>query len=102
MRGACFPRHFLASVNIAKYNSKTNPSVWLEDYRLECRTSRVNDDRFIIQFLPIYLANSASAWLDHLSRNVADSWDDHWEIFTGIFKGTYVRPGNPWDLKGCR
>jgi hypothetical protein len=31
-----------------------------------------NDDLFIIQFLPIYLADSARAWLDHLPRNVID------------------------------
>jgi hypothetical protein len=29
-------------------------------------------------------------------------WDDLWEVFTGNFQGTYVCPGNPWDLKGCR
>jgi hypothetical protein len=25
-------------------------------------------------------------------------WDDLWEVFTGNFQGTYVCPGNPWDL----
>jgi hypothetical protein len=44
-----------------------------------------DDDLFIIQFLPIYLADSARAWLDHLTRNVIDSWEDLWEIFTGNF-----------------
>jgi hypothetical protein len=62
----------------------------------------VNDDIFIIQFLPIYLANSARSWLDHLPRNVNDNWDDFWEIFTGNFQGTYVHPGNTWDLQGYR
>jgi hypothetical protein len=76
--------------NIAKYNSKTNPSVWLEDYRLVCRASRANADLFIIQFLPIYLADSARAWLDHLSRNVIYSWDDPWEIFTSNFQDAYM------------
>ena len=23
-------------------------------------------------------------------------------VFVGNFQGTYVRPGNSWDLKGCR
>jgi hypothetical protein len=35
------------------YNGKTNPSNWLEDYRLTCRVGGANDDLFIIQFLPI-------------------------------------------------
>jgi hypothetical protein len=34
-------------------------------------------------------------------RNIIDSWVDLQEIFTGNFHSTYVRPGNPWDLKGC-
>jgi hypothetical protein len=39
-------------------------------------------DLFIIQFLPIYLADFASAWLDHLPRDVIHSWDVLREIFT--------------------
>jgi hypothetical protein len=44
----CFPRHFQAPGSITKYNGKTNPSVWLEDYRLACRAGRANYDLFII------------------------------------------------------
>jgi hypothetical protein len=57
---------------------------------------------FIIQLLPIYLVESARAWLDHLPRNAINRWDDLWEVFTGNFQGTYVRPGNPWDIRGYR
>jgi hypothetical protein len=97
---AHFPRHFRAPGNIIKYDGKTNPNVWMQDYRLVCRAGGENDDLFIIQFLPIYLADFARAWLDLLPRNVIDSWDDLREIFTSNFQGTYVRLGNPWDLKG--
>jgi hypothetical protein len=55
---------------------------------------------FIIQFLPIYLADMSKAWLDHLPRNSIDCWEDL-KIFIENFQGTYVRPGNPWDLKVC-
>jgi hypothetical protein len=47
--------------NIVKYESKTNPSIWLEDYLLTCRAGGVNGDLFIIKFLPIYLADSVRA-----------------------------------------
>jgi hypothetical protein len=40
--------------------------------------------------------------LDHLPRNVIDDCEDLKEIFIGNFQGTYVRPGNLWDLKSCR
>jgi hypothetical protein len=39
--------------------------------------------------------------LVHLLRNIMNSWDDLRGIFTGNFQGTFVRSGNPWDLKGC-
>jgi hypothetical protein len=63
---------------------------------------RVDDDFFIIQFLPIYLADTTRAWLDHLPRNSINCWEDLKEIFTSNFQGTYVQSGNPWNLKGCR
>jgi hypothetical protein len=90
-----FPKPFRAPNNVIKCNGKTNPSVWLENYRLAYRTGRADDDLFIIQFLLIYLANMARAWLDHLPRNTIDSWEDLKEIFTGNFQGTYMRPDNP-------
>jgi hypothetical protein len=102
MRNTCFLRCFQAPSNITKYDGKINPSVWLEDYRLACIAGGANDDLFIIQFLPIYLAESTRAWLDHLPRNAINRWDDLWEVFTGNFQNTYVCPSNPWDLRGCR
>jgi hypothetical protein len=39
---------FLALGNIIKYYGKTNPSVYLENYRLACRAGGVNVDLFII------------------------------------------------------
>jgi hypothetical protein len=99
MRNAHFPRHFRALSNVTKYDGKTNPSVWLEDYCLTCRVGGATDDLFIIQILHIYLAESVKAWLDHLPRNAINYWDDLWEVFTCNFQGTYVRP---WELKCYR
>jgi hypothetical protein len=73
---------FRAPNNINKYDGKTNHIIWLED------------DLFIIQFVLIYLADTARAWLDHFPRNTIDSWEDLKEIFIGNFEGTYVRPSN--------
>jgi hypothetical protein len=33
---AVSPARYLAPTMIAKYDGETNPSVWLEDYRLAC------------------------------------------------------------------
>jgi hypothetical protein len=56
----CFPKRFWALNNVVKYDSKINPSIWLE-YCLACRVGGVDDDLFIIQFLPIYLDDMARA-----------------------------------------
>jgi hypothetical protein len=62
MCDAHFPKSFQAPGNIIKYDGNANPNVWLEDYRLAWKAGGVNDDSFIIQFLPIYLADSTRAW----------------------------------------
>jgi hypothetical protein len=63
---ACFPKRFWVPNNIVKYDGKTNPNVWLEDYHLVCRAGGADSNLFIIQFIPIYLPDTSRAWLDHL------------------------------------
>jgi hypothetical protein len=43
-----FLKHFWEPSNFVKHDGKTNPSVWLEDYRLACKVGRVDDDLFFI------------------------------------------------------
>ena len=58
-----FGRHIL------KYSRETNPGLWLEDYRLAYQASGVDNDDFIIRNLPLFLADSAQTWLEHLPSN---------------------------------
>jgi hypothetical protein len=46
---AKFPSRFRAPTNIPRYNGDTNPSVWLEDYRLACHAGGATDDLFVIK-----------------------------------------------------
>jgi hypothetical protein len=85
VRNVRCPKTFRAPNNGFKYDGKTNPSVWLEDYHLACSAGGVDDDLFIIQFLPIYLAEKTRVLLNHLPRNMIDSWEDLKEIFTVTF-----------------
>ena len=62
----------------------------------------MDNDDFIIRNLPLFLADSTRAWLEHLPSNAIQSWADLREIFVGNFQGIYKHPGNPWDLKNCR
>jgi hypothetical protein len=40
-------------------------------------------------------------WLEHLLASQIHNWDDLVRTFVGNFQGTYVRPGNSWDLCTC-
>ena len=86
--------HFRVPPNIIKYSGDTNPVVWLEDFCLTYRAGGTDDDLFIIQYLPLYLAKSTRAWLEHLPMDSIHSWADFKRIFIGNIQGTYVRPGN--------
>ena len=41
---AVFPPWYRPPTNIPKYSGETNPRLWLEDYRLACQASGVNND----------------------------------------------------------
>ena len=49
-----------------KYSGKTNPKLWLADYRLACQLGGADDDLLIIRNLPLLLSDSVRAWLEHL------------------------------------
>jgi hypothetical protein len=43
---------------------------------------------------PLFLSDTARAWLEHLPPGQISNWDDLVQAFAGNFQGTYVRPGN--------
>ena len=59
--------------------------MWFEDFRLACRAGGVDDDLFIMQYLPLYLTESAQAWLEHHPMDSIHSWADIKRIFVGNF-----------------
>ena len=102
IRVAPFPPRFRQPTTLTKYSGETDPGLWLNDYRLACQLGSATDDAVIIRNLPLHLADSARAWLEHLLANQIHDWSDLVRTFVGNFQGTYVRPGNSWDLRGCR
>jgi hypothetical protein len=102
IRWAPFPARFQAPTTITKYLGETRPELWLADYRLACQLGGTNGDNLIIRNLPLFLSDAARAWLEHLPPTQISDWDDLVKAFAGNFQGTYVRPGNSWDLRSCR
>jgi hypothetical protein len=102
IRRALFPTRFRTPTTITKYSGETRPELWLADYRLACQLGGMDDDNLIIRNLPLFLSDAARAWLEHLPPTQISNWDDLVKAFAGNFQGTYVRPGNSWDLRSCR
>jgi hypothetical protein len=69
---------------------------------LACQLGRATDDRVIIRQLPLFLSDTARAWLEDLSPRQIHDWDDLVRVFEENFKGIYMRPGNSWDLRSCK
>jgi hypothetical protein len=101
IRMASFPQHFRQPTSIDKYTGETDPRVWLNDYRLACQVGGATTDEVITRNLPLHLADSALTWLKHLPPSQIHNWNDLVRTFVGNFQGTYVRPGNSWDLRAC-
>jgi hypothetical protein len=101
IRTTSFPQCFRQPTSIDKYTGETDPRVWLNDYRLTCQLSGATTDEVIIRNLPLHLADSARTWLEHLPVSQIHNWDDLVRTFVGNFQGTYVHPGNTWDLRAC-
>jgi hypothetical protein len=102
IRRAPFPARFRAPTTITKYSGETRPELWLADYRLACQLGGTDDDNLIIRNLPLFLSDAARAWLEHPPPAQISNWDDLVRAFARNFQGTYVRPGNSWDLRSCR
>jgi hypothetical protein len=101
IRRAPFPTRFQTPTTITKYSGETKPELWLADYRLACQLGGTDNDNLIIRNLPLFLSDAARAWLEHLPPAQISNWDDLVKAFAGNFQGTYVRPGNSWDLRSC-
>jgi hypothetical protein len=66
IRQASFPTRFRTPTTITKYLGETRPQLWLADYRLACQLGGTDDDNLIIRNLPLFLSDTARAWLEHL------------------------------------
>ena len=82
---------------------ETKPKLWLAVFWLACQLGGARgDDRAIIRQLPLFLSHTARRWLEELPANQIHDWMDLVWVFEGNFKGTYIRPGNSWDLSKCK
>jgi hypothetical protein len=80
-----FPTRFRPPTTITKYSGETRPELWLADYRMACQLGGTDDDNLIIRNLPLFLSDTARAWLEHLPPRQIFNWDDLVQAFAGNF-----------------
>ena len=73
IRRAPFPVRYRPPTNIPKYTGEIDPVLWLEDYHLASRARGADSDQFTIRNLPLFLADSARNWLEHLPADRINS-----------------------------
>jgi hypothetical protein len=74
IRTTSFTQSFRQPTSIVKYTGKTDPRIWLNDYRLACQLGGDTTDEVIIRNLPLHLADSAWTWLKHLPASDIHNW----------------------------
>jgi hypothetical protein len=60
------PARFHPPTTLTKYNGETKPKLWLADFHLACQLGGATDDQVIIRQLPLFLSDTARAWLEDL------------------------------------
>jgi hypothetical protein len=85
IRRASFLTRFRAPTTITKYSGETRPELWLANYRLAFELGGTDDDNLIIRNLPLFLSDTARAWLEHLPPAQISNWDDLVKAFAGNF-----------------
>lgn len=83
-------------INIESYDGTTDPTVWIEDFRLHIHMAR-GDDLHAIKYLPLKLKGPARHWLNSLLENSIGSWEELEDAFRDNSQGTYVRPPDADD-----
>jgi hypothetical protein len=64
-----FPQRYRTPTNVLKYFEESNPDLWFEEYQLARQAGGADNDYFIIRNLPLFLADLARTWLEHLLPN---------------------------------
>jgi hypothetical protein len=85
IRRAPFSTRFRTPTTITKYSGETKLELWLADYRLTCHLGGTDDDNLIIYNLPLFLSDTARAWLEHLPPGQISNWDDLVQAFADNF-----------------
>jgi hypothetical protein len=91
LRTIRYPKDFKPAIE--KYDSRSDPSIWLKMYRIAARASGGNEDHMDRYFPPL-MGKAPLLWLDNLPAECITSWPTLSRLFATNYQATYNRPGN--------
>jgi hypothetical protein len=95
LRTIKYPKDFKPSIE--KYDSRSDPSIWLKMYNIAARASGGNEDHMAGYFL-LVMGKVPLLWLDNLPAECISSWATLSHLFPINYQETYNRPGNTHHL----
>jgi hypothetical protein len=95
LRSVAYPDNF--KPNIQKYDSRSDPNIWLSTYYVAIKATGGNFDHMAAYF-PLVMGDAPSVWLNNLLAGSVTSWDDLSHAFMSNFQATYNRPENAFNL----
>jgi hypothetical protein len=84
--------------NIQKYDSRSDPNIWLLTYFVTVKAAGGNFDHMAAYF-SLVMGDAPSLWLNNLPTGNITSWADLSKAFTSNFQVNYNRPGNAFNLE---
>jgi hypothetical protein len=83
--------------NIQKYDTRSNPNIWLSTYYVAIKAAGGNFDHMATYF-SLVMGDAPSLWLNNLPAGSITSWAYLSQAFTSNFQATYNHPGNAFNL----
>jgi hypothetical protein len=81
-----YPKDFKPSIE--KYDSRSDPSIWLKMYSIAARASGYNEDH-MAGYFPLVMGKAPLLWLDNLQAKCITSWATLSRLFTTNYQATY-------------
>jgi hypothetical protein len=99
LRTIRYPKDFKPAIE--KYDSHSDPSMWLKMYIIAARASGGNEDH-MAGYFPLVMGKAPRLWLDNLPAECITFWATLSCLFTTNYQATYNRPGNTHHLARVR
>jgi hypothetical protein len=88
-------------IGITKYDGKKAPQQWLRCYSTTIEVAGGSNITKVVYF-PMALDPVPLTWLESLSNNSIDSWEQLKKVFIDNFQGAITRVGTHHDLAQCK